>query len=253
MTKLRRKIIAGNWKMNCSRAEAIQLASAVVSSCVASEKAQILICVPNIHLADIGKLVNNSTVLLGSQNAFWQDSGAFTGETSISMLVDYNIDYLLVGHSERRELFNESNIVVAKKFAAALKYKIKPILCIGESLTQREQGVTLDVIKAQCQAVIDEVGINAFSEACVAYEPIWAIGTGLTASPEQAQEIHYELRAFFASIDEDIAQNLQILYGGSMNATNAEALLAQPDIDGGLIGGASLNADDFIKIYSVAG
>lgn len=253
MNKLRRKLIAGNWKMNCSRAEAKQLASALVASAVSSESAQVLICVPNIHLADVGKLVSNSEIMLGAQNAFWQDSGAFTGEISISMLPDYQVDYLLVGHSERREIFVETNIDVAKKFASALKHKIKPILCVGESLIQREEGVTLEVIKSQCQAVIDEVGISGFDSACVAYEPIWAIGTGHTATPEQAQEVHCALRAFFASIDKNIAENLQILYGGSMNATNAEALLAQPDIDGGLIGGASLNADDFIKIYSVAG
>jgi len=158
----------------------------------------------------------------------------------------------LVGHSERREMFADNDEVVANKFAAALKNGLKPILCVGESLAQREQGITLEVLKAQCQAVIDAVGIKAFANACVAYEPIWAIGTGLTATPEQAQQVHVELRAFIATQDPQVAQELQILYGGSMNATNAKELLAQPDIDGGLIGGASLKSEDFIKIYSLA-
>ncbi|TQV88993.1 triose-phosphate isomerase [Aliikangiella coralliicola] len=253
MSDTRRKFIAGNWKMNCSRSEAIQLASAVVASSEEKESAQILICVPNIHLADIGKLAVNSHVLLGAQDAYWQDSGAFTGEISISMLADYQVKYLLVGHSERREMFANTDEIVAKKFAGALKHGIKPILCIGESLAQREQGVTFDVLKEQCQAVIDEVGIEAFADACIAYEPIWAIGTGRTATPEQAQEVHHSLRVWLAEKNAQIAKNLQILYGGSMNAANASELLAQPDIDGGLIGGASLKAEDFLKIYSVAG
>lgn len=238
--------------MNCNRADAIQLASAIIASSEESE-AQLLICIPSIHFADISRLSLNTHVLLGAQDGHWKDSGAYTGEVSANMLSDYQVQYMLVGHSERREMFADDNQRVAKKFAAALNHGITPILCVGESLEEREQGVTLDILKQQCQAVIDEVGIQAFAKACLAYEPIWAIGTGKTASPEQAQQVHAELRAFFASQDEAIAQQLQILYGGSMNAANAEALLAQSDIDGGLIGGASLKADDFIKIYSLAG
>lgn len=195
----------------------------------------------------------NSHVVLGAQDAHWNDSGAFTGEISASMLPDYQVEYLLVGHSERREMFADDDLKVAKKFDAALKNNVTPILCVGETLEQREKGLTLDILKSQCQAVVDLVGIAAFSRACIAYEPIWAIGTGRTATPEQAQQVHAELRAYFASQDAEIAQQLQILYGGSMNATNAKALLAQTDIDGGLIGGASLKADDFIEIYSLAG
>lgn len=252
MSHSRKVLVAGNWKMNCSRSEAIQLASALVANTASVENVELLICVPSIHFSDVEKLINKTHVTLGAQDGHWQDAGAYTGEVSVKMLVDYQVSYLLVGHSERREMFGDDDKVVLK-FDAALKNNIKPILCVGESLAQREQGITLDVLKAQCQFVIDALGIDAFSQACVAYEPIWAIGTGHTASPEQAQQVHAELRAFFASIDEGIAAKLQILYGGSMNAANAEALLAQPDIDGGLIGGASLNADDFIKIYSLAG
>ena len=238
--------------MNCSRAQAIQLASEIIASSSESDNAELLICVPALHLADISKLVNNSHVQLGAQDGHWQDNGAYTGEISASMLPDYQVSYVLVGHSERREMFADDNERVAKKFAAALKSDLKPILCIGESLAQREQGVTLEVLKEQCQAVIDETGIQSFKQACIAYEPIWAIGTGKTASPEQAQQVHAELREWLAAQDAEIASQLQILYGGSMNAANAEELLAQPDIDGGLIGGASLKAGDFLKIYSVA-
>ncbi|MDH5433225.1 MAG: triose-phosphate isomerase [Gammaproteobacteria bacterium] len=249
---MRKKLIAGNWKMNCSRSEALQLASAIIAS-ASESSAELLICVPTIHLSDIAKLACNSHLKLGVQNAYWQKSGAYTGEISVSMLEDYQIEYLLVGHSERRELFGDTNDEVARKFSAALECGITPVLCIGESLQQREQGITLEVLKEQCQSVIDLVGIKAFNKACLAYEPIWAIGTGQTATPEQAQEVHQSLREFFAQLDKDVAQGLQILYGGSMNAANAEALLAQPDIDGGLIGGASLKPDDFLKIYSLAG
>jgi len=242
--------------MNCSRSEAIQLASHVVAASGSAKglsNTQLLLCVPNIHLADVSRLLMNSPVLLGAQDAFWQEKGPCTGEVSVSMLSDYHVSHLLVGHSERRQMFADDNKKVALKFEAALKNGLTPILCIGETLQQREQGITLAVLQAQCEAVIKLVGIKAFAKACVAYEPIWAIGTGQTATPEQAQQIHHALRAWFAEQDQTIATNLQILYGGSMNAGNANELLAQPDIDGGLIGGASLKADDFLKIYSAAG
>jgi len=252
MSQTRRRLIAGNWKMNCLRSQAIELASEIIASSSESDNADLLICVPAVHLADMSKLVKDSPLYLGAQDAHWEEKGAFTGEVSAAMLPDYQVSYLLVGHSERREMFADSDERVAKKFAAALKNGLKPILCIGESLEQREQGDTLNVLKNQCQAVIDQVGIEAFANACIAYEPIWAIGTGQTATPAQAQEIHAELRGWLAQMDAKIAQNIQILYGGSMNAANAEELLAQPDIDGGLIGGASLKAEDFLTIYSVA-
>ena len=239
--------------MNTNRSQAIQLASNVVASSVGSDNAQLLICVPCIHLADISRLVAHSKVVLGAQDGHWEDSGAYTGELSMSMLGDYQVDYVLVGHSERRQMFADSDERIALKFEAALKHQITPILCIGESLEQREQGSTLEVLFAQCQSVVDKVGINAFNQAVLAYEPIWAIGTGKTATPEQAQEVHQELRNWFAQQDTETAENLQILYGGSMNASNANELLAQPDIDGGLIGGASLKPDDFLQIYSAAG
>ena len=239
--------------MNCSRAEALQLVSAIIADASESAEADILVCVPAIHLADVSKLTQNSHVKLGAQDGHWETKGAFTGEISVSMLGDYQVDYLLVGHSERREMFADSDERVAKKFAAALKNDIKPILCIGESLEQREQGVTLNVLQEQLQAVINVAGIEAFANAAIAYEPIWAIGTGKTATPEQAQEVHSALRSWLANLNAEIAENIQILYGGSMNAGNAGDLLGQSDIDGGLIGGASLKAEDFLKIYSVAG
>ncbi|WP_444995683.1 triose-phosphate isomerase [Aliikangiella sp. IMCC44359] len=253
MSDSRRRIIAGNWKMNCSRAEAIQLASAIVADSNLNNNVEMLICIPHIHMADISKLLINSKIYLGAQDAHWESSGAFTGEISSSMLADYQVSHLLVGHSERREMFADDDSRVAKKFAAALNYGLKPILCIGESLEQRKQEMTLEVLKSQCQAVVDVVGINAFSQAYVAYEPIWAIGTGQTATPEQAEQVHAEIRAWFAEQSKDIAAQLPILYGGSMNAANAEDLLAQDNIDGGLIGGASLKVEDFLKIYSAAG
>jgi len=256
MSNSRSRFIAGNWKMNCSRSEAIQLANQVVAASGgsnSSNNAQLLICVPTIHLADVSRLMVNSSVLLGAQDASWHEKGAYTGEVSINMLADYQVSHLLVGHSERRQMFADDDKKVALKFEAALKNDITPILCIGETLEQREKGTTLTVLQAQCEAVIERVGIKAFAKACVAYEPIWAIGTGRTATPEQAQQVHQALRAWFAERDQQIATNLQILYGGSMNAGNANELLAQPDIDGGLIGGASLKADDFLQIYSAAG
>lgn len=253
MAEARQKVIAGNWKMNCSRAEAIQLASSVIASSESKENAALLVCVPFLHLADISKLTVNSHVKLGAQDGHWEDKGAFTGEVSASMLKDYNVEFMLVGHSERREMFGDSDENVAKKFAAALKHDIEPILCIGESLEEREQGITLEVLQRQVKAVIDLVGIEKLGQAKIAYEPIWAIGTGKTATPEQAQEVHFELRRWLAEFNADIADRIQILYGGSMNAGNAETLLSQPDIDGGLIGGASLKAEDFLKIYSFAG
>ncbi len=242
--------------MNCSRSEAIQLASHVIAASgdsKGSNDTQLLICVPSIHLADISRLMVHSSILLGAQDAFWQEKGAYTGEISVKMLTDYQVSHLLVGHSERRQMFADDDPKVALKFEAALKNGLTPILCIGETLEQREKGATAAVLQAQCESVVEQVGIKAFATACVAYEPIWAIGTGQTATPEQAQQTHQALRAWFAEQDQAIAANLQILYGGSMNAGNADELLAQPDIDGGLIGGASLKADDFLKIYSAAG
>lgn len=253
MADVRKKVIAGNWKMNCSRADAIQLASNVIASSESSENADLLVFVPYLHLADLSKLTVNTHVKLGAQDGHWEDKGAFTGEISASMLKDYGVEYMLVGHSERREMFGDDNDKVALKFEAALKNGLQPILCIGESLEEREQEITLEVLQTQTKAVIDRVGIEAFSKAKIAYEPIWAIGTGKTATPEQAQQVHFELRRYIAEFDAKIAEELQILYGGSMNASNADTLLSQPDIDGGLIGGASLKAEDFLKIYSFAG
>lgn len=250
----RKTIIAGNWKMNCSREQARQLIEQIIQLQKSAQSgAELLVCVPSLHFADLSACIADSDISLGAQNAHWQASGAYTGEISASMLADYQVKYLLVGHSERREMFGDDDKKVAKKFAAALQYAITPILCIGESLQQRQQGETLKILEAQCQAVIDEVGIDGFNNACLAYEPVWAIGTGETATPQQAQQVHQHLRQFFAGYDKAIADKLPIVYGGSMKADNAESLLQQADIDGGLIGGASLNAEEFMKIYALAG
>jgi len=195
----------------------------------------------------------DSPVALGAQNVYYQDKGAFTGEVSASMLAEFSVRYVIVGHSERRQLFGESSQLVADKFVAVQAAKLVPILCLGESLEQREQGATSQVVLEQLDAVVERAGIGAFSNAVIAYEPIWAIGTGKTASPAQAQEVHEIIRAHLGRIDAEIGSSIRILYGGSVNAANAEELFAQKDIDGGLVGGASLKAAEFIAICESAG
>jgi triosephosphate isomerase len=189
---------------------------------------------------------------LGAQNVSEHASGAFTGETAGSMLRDTGCEFVIVGHSERRALMGETSSIVAAKFKAALATGLKPILCVGETLEQRESGQTKAVIDEQLNAVLDEVGIDGFGDAVVAYEPVWAIGTGVTASPEQAQEVHRHIRALLESRDAGVAEKIKILYGGSVKGDNAAGLFSNPDIDGGLIGGASLKSDDFLAIAEAA-
>lgn len=252
---LRQPIVAGNWKMNGSIAENQRLIQAIDAKLVSVKMSQVLIFPPFVYLAQAAQLLSESSgaMKFGSQDISDQDVGAFTGEISSSMLTDIGCDYVLVGHSERRSLYNESNQLVARKFLKALDAGITPLLCVGESLAERESGRTMDIVFRQLDAVIDIVGTDGLKKGIVAYEPIWAIGTGKTASPEQAQDVHHQIRSHIEQLDEELAAGIQILYGGSVNATNAAELFAKQDIDGGLIGGASLKADDFINICVAAG
>ncbi len=215
-------------------------------------KAELAVCPPAVFLMKVGGMLADSGIALGSQNVCNHDKGAFTGEVSAAMLKECGCRYAIVGHSERRSLYLESDQLVAARFAMAISSDLIPILCVGETLYEHEQGVTEAVVAKQIDAVLDTSGITGFAQAVIAYEPVWAIGTGLVASPERAQAVHEFIRGKLAASDSEIAQRIQILYGGSMNPANAAELLSQPDIDGGLIGGAALKADDFLAIAQSA-
>jgi len=234
--------------MNGDKAMAESLCHAIVAGTTDMDSVDIAVCPPYVLLPIVEKALSNSTVAIGAQDMDTNTNGAFTGQISASMLRDCNCQYVIVGHSERRTLYGESNETVAEKIRVALTNNLTPILCLGETRSERESGVTLSVIKTQLDTVISHVGINAFERIIIAYEPVWAIGTGLTATPEQAQNIHAAIRQQLAETDTSIAESCRILYGGSMKPSNAKELIAQPDIDGGLIGGASLNAADFLGI-----
>ena len=250
---MRQKLVAGNWKMNGSKASIKELLDGIKKGIGDVASAEVAVCPPFVYLADVEAQLTGTPVVWGAQNLSTEEKGAFTGEVSASMINDFNCKYAIVGHSERRTLYGEDDAVVAKKFAVARAAGLKPILCIGETLEEREKGVTNDVVARQIEAVIDLEGVAALAEGVVAYEPVWAIGTGKTASPEQAQEVHRFIRQRIAEKDAAVAEKVQILYGGSMNAGNAAELLGLPDIDGGLIGGASLKAEDFLTICRAAG
>jgi triosephosphate isomerase len=244
---MRRKLVAGNWKMHGSLAENEALLTGVLAG-MGSVKVDVAVCVPFPYLAQVQRKLGGSAVAWGAQNMSQHAKGAFTGEVSSTMLKDFDCSYVIVGHSERRALFGESDEVVAEKFAAAQAAGLTPILCVGETLDERESGVTERVVGRQLDAVIAKCGISALASSVVAYEPVWAIGTGKTATPEQAQSVHSFIRARLRGLDAAVAEGLVIQYGGSMKATNAVELLSQPDIDGGLIGGAALNAEEFLAI-----
>lgn len=244
---MRTKLIAGNWKMHGSLAVNAALLHAVRAGTASSEMA---VCVPFPYLAQAQSELQNSAVRWGAQDVSAQEQGAFTGEVSAAMLKDFDCSYVIVGHSERRTLHGETDTLVAAKFAAALKAGLTPILCVGETLAEREANVTADVVTRQLVAVLALSGVASFGKAVIAYEPVWAIGTGRTATPQQAQEVHALIRARIASEDANIAAGVKILYGGSMKPGNARELMQQPDIDGGLIGGAALVAADFLAIAS---
>ena len=244
-----KKLIAGNWKMNGSLAANEALVQAMLAG-IGSPKADVALCAPAPYLSQLQSLLNGSPIAWGSQDVSAHEQGAFTGEVSAAMLRDFACRYAIVGHSERRQYHGETDAVVAEKAQRALAVGITPIVCVGETLAEREAGVTEEVVKRQLAAVIHLVG-HCITEIVVAYEPVWAIGTGKTATPEQAQAVHAVLRAQLKAATPH-PERIQILYGGSMNAANAATLLAQPDIDGGLIGGASLKAPDFLQIVAAA-
>ncbi len=250
---MRTKLVAGNWKLNGSLDSIRELINGILSGIDTVNTAGVAVCPPAIYIPEVTSLVEGSKIAVGSQNVCDQDSGAYTGEIAGAMLKDFGCEYAIVGHSERRSLYGESDDMVAARFAAARRNGLKPILCIGETLEEREQGVTEDVVSRQLDAVINLEGIGAFADAVIAYEPVWAIGTGKTASPQQAQDVHQFIRGKLAGLDATIAENIIIQYGGSMNAGNAAELLGMPDIDGGLIGGASLKPADFLAICQAAG
>lgn len=251
----RQTIVAGNWKMHGNSAENQRLLLDINRQLTADMNTQILVFPPAVYLSQISRFIadNNSVIGFGGQNLSEQTSGAYTGEISASMLKDIGCSHVLAGHSERRSLYNESSQLVASKFEAALAADLIPVLCIGETLAEREAGRTIDVVFRQLDAVLDIVGTTGLGKGIIAYEPVWAIGTGKTASPQQAQDVHCGIRSHLQELDEQLAGEMQILYGGSVNATNAAELFAMEDIDGGLIGGASLKADDFLQICVAAG
>jgi triosephosphate isomerase len=246
---MRQSLVIGNWKMNGSLASAKALAEGIIAGLGDTTAAGIAVCAPYVYLPALAEIVKGTALALGSQNVADKASGAFTGEISASMLKELNVGYALVGHSERRSYYGDTDESVAARFVQAQSQNIIPVLCIGETLEERESNQTFAVVDRQLDAVIALAGIEAFANAVIAYEPVWAIGTGRTASDEQAQEVHQHIRQYLAAQNQTIAQKIQILYGGSAKPDNAKGLFAMPDIDGGLIGGASLDAESFLTIY----
>tara|TARA_R110002049_G_scaffold22388_16_gene80236 strand:+ start:719 stop:1477 length:759 start_codon:yes stop_codon:yes gene_type:complete len=249
---MRKFLVAGNWKMNGSSAANDALVAGITSGLTQSGSVEVLVCPPFPYLAAVAEQLRGSSVALGAQNVSEHASGAFTGEVSADMLVDIGCKYVIVGHSERRALYGESSEQVAEKFRAALNAGLTPVLCVGETLSERDSGRTEEVVAGQLAAVVALSGIASLASAVIAYEPVWAIGTGKVATPEQAQDVHKFIRGRLANENEDVAAAVQILYGGSMKGENAGGLLRMPDIDGGLIGGASLKSADFLAIVAAA-
>ncbi len=249
---MRRKLVAGNWKMNGSRKSAQALVGAIKQGAARLKNVETVLCPPFVYLGEVGAQLAGSNILLGAQNLCDKTDGAYTGEIAGAMLRDVGCAYVIVGHSERRSLYGEDDALVALKVVAALRAGLKPILCVGETLQEREQNSTEAVVARQLDAVLKVVGVEGLAQGVIAYEPVWAIGTGRTATPAQAQEVHAYLRGRIAAHDVTIAGKIQILYGGSVKADNAAELFTMPDIDGGLIGGASLHAGQFLVICCAA-
>jgi triosephosphate isomerase len=253
MTTERRLLIAGNWKMHGSMAGSRALVEGLVAGVSQGARADMLICPPAPYLFPTQQWLGHSAILLGAQNLSEHvEFGAYTGEISGAMLADVGCSHVIVGHSERRALYGETDAVVAAKFMAAQAAGLTPVVCVGETLAERESGQTAAVVARQVDAVLDAAGVDAFRQTVVAYEPVWAIGTGKTATPQQAQEVHAAIRAMISARNATIAAGTLILYGGSMKASNAAELLAMEDIDGGLVGGASLDASQFLEIFRAA-
>jgi triosephosphate isomerase len=250
---MRRSLVAGNWKMNGNRVEAEALVRALVQGANGVQQTEILVCPPFILIPPVTDLLVGGKIACGGQNLNVNASGAHTGEISGPMLRDYGCRYVIVGHSERRALYGESDQLVAQKFKAAQDAGLVPILCVGETLAERESNETEKVVARQLDAITTLLGIGALTNSVIAYEPVWAIGTGKTATPQQAQDVHGFIRAKLTELDKGVADELRILYGGSVKGSNAHELFGQVDIDGGLIGGASLNADEFLTICRAGG
>jgi triosephosphate isomerase len=249
---MRRTLVAGNWKLNGSLESVRQLVEGIKAG-MAEVNSDVAVCPPYVYIPEVASLLKGSAVGWGAQDVSEHSSGAYTGEVSAPMLNDFGCKYVIVGHSERRALYGETDEITAQKFAAARKAGLIPILCVGETLQEREQGITELVVARQLDAVIDLEGVAALGDAVIAYEPVWAIGTGKTASPYQAQEVHAFIRGKLRELDAGVADRVQILYGGSVKGANAAELFAMADIDGGLIGGASLHADEFLTICRAGG
>lgn len=245
---MRQTLVAGNWKMNGSLDANQQLLDGIKAGVAEGVSTKVVVCPPAIYIPQAASSLSGSAVSWGGQNLSQEKSGAFTGEISADMLLDHHCEYVIVGHSERRALYGESDTLVAEKYNVAQAAGLIPILCVGELLEEREAGETESVVARQLDAVIDEVGIAGIGAGIIAYEPVWAIGTGKTASPQQAQDVHAFIRQRVANSDAGVAEKVQILYGGSVKPDNAAELFAMADIDGGLIGGASLDADGFLAI-----
>lgn len=245
---MRQTLVVGNWKMNGSLSANQQLLEGIKAGVAEGVSAKVVVCPSAVYIAQVAGLLNGSGISWGGQNLSQEKSGAFTGEISADMLLDYQCSYVIVGHSERRVLYGESDALVAQKYRVAQAAGLIPFLCLGELLEEREAGETESAVARQLDAVIDEVGIAAIGAGVLAYEPVWAIGSGKTASPQQAQDIHAFIRRHVAKKDTAVAEKVQILYGGSVKADNAVELFAMADIDGGLIGGAALEAEGFLAI-----
>jgi triosephosphate isomerase len=249
---MRRKLVAGNWKMHGSLAANAQLLGALASGGAGSGNAACAVLVPFPYLAQAQQLLKGSGLKWGAQNLSEFAAGAYTGEVAGAMLAEFECTYVAVGHSERRALYLEDSALVARKLVAACKSGLIPIVCFGETLAEREAGRTEAVVGEQLKAVLDVAGLELLADSVVAYEPVWAIGTGKTATPDQAQEVHAYIRALVARQDPEVAARLPILYGGSVKAASAKSLFAMPDVDGGLVGGASLVAEEFLNIWRAA-
>ena len=244
--------IVANWKMNGDNIFNRDLLSLIERNSIVSDSSHMIVCPPMPYLHQVNNQ-KSSYMMLGAQDISQYDNGAYTGETSGTMLADLNIEYVIIGHSERRELYNEDNSVIKDKFSKAIENNIKPILCIGETIEHRNSGQTFDYIHTQLDAIISNNKLDNLKDLIIAYEPIWAIGTGQTATPEIAEEVHSYIRNILLNTDSNLAANTPILYGGSVNSENAEKLFRMENINGALIGGASLKADEFSKIYNIAG
>ncbi len=249
---MRKPFVAGNWKMNMLADSSANLAKELAEN-LPNGNVEVAICPPFVYLTTVKQAINSSQIKLGAQNAYFEPKGAFTGEISCQMLKDVGCEYVILGHSERRHILGEDNVIINKKIISAIETGLKPILCVGELLEERDAGKTEDVIRVQLQEGLANLDAQALENLVIAYEPVWAIGTGRTATPEQAQDVHKFIRNWLSEkFGQDFADNCVIQYGGSVKANNAESLMSQPDVDGALVGGASLKADEFVKIIEAA-